>query len=125
MTLSRRDVGATLLTALAVLAFFASHESWDVRLISSSDRWTALAITVLGVGACALGAAADEMGGSRMSPATKLLSIVGAATGLAAIWAIASGSSIALTLLTVGVVVLWAGSTVRHAWHLTHHPVAT
>ncbi len=126
MTLTRKDAAATLLTGLAVLVFLAAHQSWDVWLIGSSNRWAAVAITLLGVGACALGSAADEIGeGGRMSPATRLLSVVGAVTGLVAIWAIASGSLTALSLLAVGVVVLWAGSTLRHAWHPTHRPVAT
>jgi hypothetical protein len=126
MTLTRKDAGATFLTALAVLAFLAAERSWDVWLIGSSNRWSALAITALGVGACVLGSAADEMskeGG--MSPATRILSIAGAVTGIVAIWAVVSGSSTALWLLIAGVVVLWAGSTLRHAWHPTHRPVTT
>jgi hypothetical protein len=126
MTLTRKDAAATLLTALAVLVFLAAHQSWDVWLIGSSNRWAAVAITVIGAVTCGLGSAADEMsrkGG--MSPATKFLSAVGAVTGLLAIWAIVSGSLTALALLTAAIVVLWAGSTLRHAWHPTHRPVAT
>jgi hypothetical protein len=50
---------------------------------------------------------------------------VGAVAGLLAIVAIATGSLTALSLLVVSIVVLWVGSTLRHAWHPTHHPVAT
>lgn len=126
MTLTRKDAAATLLTALAVLVFLAAHQSWDVWLIGSSNRWAAVAITVIGAVTCALGSAADEMSkGGGMSPATKFLSAVGAVTGLLAIWAIVSGSLTALSLLTAAIVVLWAGSTLRHAWHPTHRPVAT
>lgn len=126
MTLTRKDAAATLLTALAVLVFLAAHQSWDVWLIGSGNRWAAVAITVIGAVTCGLGSAADEMSkGGGMSPATKLLSAVGAVTGLLAIWAIVSGSLTALSLLTAAIVVLWAGSTLRHAWHPTHRPVAT
>lgn len=126
MTLTRKDAAATLVAALAALVFLAAHQSWDVWLIGSSNRWAAVAITVLGAVGCSLGSAGDEMskeGG--ISSATKLLSTVGALTGLFATWAIVSGSLTALSLLTVGVVLLWAGATLRHAWHPTHRPLAT
>jgi len=126
MTLTRKDAAATLLTALAVLVFLAAHQSWDVWLIGADNRWAAAAITLIGAVTCSLGSAADEMskeGG--MSSATRLLSAFGAVTGLLAVWAIVSGSLTALSLLTAGVVVLWAGSTLRHAWHPTHRPLAT
>ena len=126
MTLTRKDVAATLVTALAALVFLAAHRSWDVSLIGSSNRWAAVAITVLGAIGCTLGSAAEEMSEKgRMATATKLLAAVGAVTGLLAIWAIVSGSLTALSLLTLGIVVLWAGSTLRHAWHPMHHPLAT
>ena len=32
MSLTRKDFTATVLTALAVLAFFATHEAWNIRL---------------------------------------------------------------------------------------------
>jgi hypothetical protein len=60
-----------------------------------------------------------------MSSATKVLSAFGAVTGLFAVWAIVSGSLTALSLLTAGVVVLWAGSTLRHASQPTRLPLAT
>ena len=126
MTLSRKDAAATLVTATAVLVFLGAHESWDIWLAGSSNRWAAVAITVLGAVGCTLGSAADEMskeGG--MGTATRFLSVGGAVTGLLAIWAIVSGSLIALSLVSLGIVVLWAGSTLRHAWHPTHRPVAT
>ena len=126
MTLTRKDAAATLLTALAVLVFVAAHESWNVWLIGSSNRWAAVAITLIGAVTCGFGSAADEMseeGG--MSPATKVLAGVGVVAGVLAIWAIVSGSLTALSLLVVAIVVLWAGSTLRHAWHPTHRPIAT
>jgi hypothetical protein len=126
MELTRKDAAATVLTALAVLVFVAAHESWDVWLIGSSNRRAAAVITLIGAVTCGLGSAAEEMskeGG--MGPATKLLAGVGAAAGVLAVWTIASGSLTALSLLVAAIVVLWAGSTLRHAWHPTHRPVAT
>ncbi len=48
LALTRKDVAATVLTALAVLAFAATHQSWNVWLIGSSHRWAAVAILLLG-----------------------------------------------------------------------------
>ena len=111
MTLTRKDGLATVLTALAVLAFVATHQAWDVWLIGSSHRWAAVAVTLLGSATCALGSASQELSeGSRPG---------------SAVVAIATGSLTALSLLVLSIVVLWAGSTLRHAWHPTHHPVAT
>lgn len=56
MTLTRKDAVATSLVGLAVLAFLATHEGWNVALIGDSHRWAAAVIMVLGVGACAAGA---------------------------------------------------------------------
>ena len=48
MAINRKDVTATVLTTLAVLAFFATHQGWNVWLIGGSHRWAAGAIFVLG-----------------------------------------------------------------------------
>ncbi|HET9286193.1 MAG TPA: hypothetical protein VFO26_01430 [Gaiella sp.] len=126
MTLTRKDGLATVLTALAVLAFVATHQAWDVWLIGSSHHWAAVAVTLLGSATCALGSASQELSeGSRPGSAVMALAGVGAVAGVLAIVAIATGSLTALSLLVLSIVVLWAGSTLRHAWHPTHHPVAT
>src|SRR5438034_4339420 len=48
MTLTRKDAAAAALTALAVLAFLATHEGWGVPLVGDSHRWAAGAILLLG-----------------------------------------------------------------------------
>ena len=126
MTRTRKDALAGVLTALAVLAFAATHESWNVWLIGSSHRWAAVAIALLGVLTCSLGSAGDEMSkGAKMDRPTLLLAVVGAAALVFAVWAILSASLTPLSLLVVSMVVLWAGSTLRHAWHPTHGPIPT
>ena len=126
MTLTRKDALATVLTGLAVLVFFAAHEGWNVWLVGSSNRWAAAAITLLGAVTCGLGSAGDEMSkGARMEGSIKVLSVVGVGSAVFAIWAIVSGSLTALSLLVLCVVVLWAGSTLRHAWHPAHGPITT
>jgi hypothetical protein len=55
--LSRKGFTATVLTALAVLAFVATHEGWSVWLIGDNHRWAAGAIFALGALMCGLGSA--------------------------------------------------------------------
>lgn len=126
MTLTRKDGVATLLTALALLAFVATHETWNVWLVGSSHRWAAVAITLLGAVTCGLGSAAQETSkGAKMDSVTMLLAGVGAAAAVFAIWAVWTGSLTPLSLLVVCVVVLWAGSTVRHGWHPARGPITS
>ncbi|MGZ4379995.1 MAG: hypothetical protein ACXVZ2_03090 [Gaiellaceae bacterium] len=121
MTLTRKDAAATVLTALAVLVFAAAQESWNVWLIGSSNRWAAGVVLLLGIGACTMGTAGDEMG---KQTSTRVLAGIGALSLLFGLWALVTGSLTALALLVVCTVALWAGSTLRHAWHPSHHPLA-
>jgi len=117
MALNRKDLAATALTALAVLAFFATRQGWNVPLIGDSHRWTAGAVLLLGSLTCTLGRPSRDT-------ASRLLGVLGAlALGLA-ILALVSGSLAALALLVADVVALWLASTVRHLAHAPHVPVA-
>ena len=111
MSLTRKDAAATVLTAAAVLVFFATYESWNVWLVGDSRRWAAGMITVLGAITCGLGSPGKDA-------ASRVLMVVGIAAGVLAVIAIATASLAALSLLVVAIVVLWAGSVARHA---THH----
>jgi hypothetical protein len=104
---TRKDGMATVLTALAVLAFAATHEGWNVWLIGGSHRWAAGAIALLGVFTCGLGSPGKDV-------ATKVLTALGIAALVLAVFALVSGSITALSLLTVDIVLLWAASMVRH-----------
>jgi hypothetical protein len=117
MWLSRKDFSATVLTALAVLAFFATHEGWNVWLIGDSHRWAAGAIFALGALTCGLGSPSKDA-------VTKLLAVLGALALALAILAVATGSLTALSMLVLDIVLLWALSTVRHAVHVPHEPHA-
>lgn len=110
MSLDRKDVGATALTALAVLTFAATHEGWNVWLVGDSRRWAAVAISVIGVVTCGLGSPGKDA-------ATWILAALGTVAGVLAAIAIATGSLTALSFLTLDIVLLWAGSLVHH----THH----
>jgi hypothetical protein len=112
MAFTRKDLAATVLTALAVLAFAATHEAWNVWLIGGSHRWAAGAITLLGAYTCGLGSPGKDA-------ATKLLAVLGIAAGVFAVLAIVTGSLTPLSLLTADIVLLWAASMVRHS----HKPI--
>lgn len=108
MTLARKDVAATTLTALAVLVFLATHEGWGVPLVGDSHRWAAAAIFLLGSLTCGLGSPGKDA-------ATKLLAFLGVGALVLAVLAVATGSLTHLSLLVVDMVALWAVSTLRHA----------
>jgi len=113
MTLTWKDAAATVLTTLAVLVYAAAHQS--------SNRWAAGVVLLLGIGACSLGTAGEEMG---RHSSTRALAALGALSLVFGLWALVTASLTALALLVVCTVVLWAGSTLRHAWHPTHRPLA-
>jgi hypothetical protein len=115
MSLNRKDVAATLLTALAVLAFFATLESWDVWLIGDSHRWAAGAIFALGSLTCGLGSPSK-------SAVSRLLALLGGIALVLAILSVAMGSLTPLSLLVNDIVLLWAVSTLRHATQLPQQP---
>jgi hypothetical protein len=108
MSLGRKDIAATALTTLAVLAFLAARESWSVALVGGSNRWGATAILLLGVATCAQGSATK-------GAATIVLATLGSAALVLGVLALLTGSATLLLLLVVDVVVLWAASTLRHA----------
>lgn len=116
MTLTRRDAVATSLTGLAVLAFLATHEAWNVPLIGDSHRWAAAVILVLGIAACSAGA--------RRITST-LFSVLGGAAFVLGVLALITGSLTPLSLLVADMVILWAIATVRHAHAPPGRPVTT
>jgi hypothetical protein len=67
VTRDHNDIGATLLTALAVVVLAATDRGWDVPLLGASHRWAAGAILVVGMAACSLG---SSRSGRPMPPAT-------------------------------------------------------
>jgi hypothetical protein len=122
MTLTRKDAVATGIVGLAVLAFLATHEAWNVPVIGDSHRWAAAVILVLGVGACSVGARRTT---------SALFSVLGGAAFGLAVLALITGSLTPLWLLVADMVVMWAITTLRHAHAPPEHrappgrPVAT
>ena len=111
MTTFRKDLAATVATALTALVYVAAHEGWDVWLIGDSYRWAAVVMSLL-----ALVVLAAER------TASVAYMRLAALAGLFAVLALMSGELTALSLLLVTIVVLWFETTVRDAWRGTHHP---
>jgi len=118
MTLTRRDLTATVFTALAVLVFAATHQGWSVWLVGGSHRWAAGAIMLLGMGACAQGSPGKDA-------ATWFLATLGVVALALGVVALVTGSLTALSFLALDVVVLWGVSLLRHASHGAPMPVST
>jgi membrane-bound ClpP family serine protease len=116
MTLTRKDAVATGLVGLAVLAFLATHEAWNVPLVGDNHRWAAAVILVLGVGACAAGA-------QRVT--STLFSVLGVTAFVLGALALITGSLTPLSLLVADMLVMWALATLRHAHAPTGRPIAT
>jgi hypothetical protein len=108
MSVIRRDAAAALLTALAVLTFFATHEGWGVPLVGDSRRWAAVVVLLLGVGACGRG---EPQRDARSAKVPMALGVIALALG---VLAIATGSLTALSLLVLDTVLLWVVATARH-----------
>jgi hypothetical protein len=115
MGLTRKDLAATVLTALSVLVFAATHEGWNVWLVGDSHRWAAGAIVLIGAFTCGLGSPGKDA-------ASRLLAVLGIAAAGLAVAAIVTGSLTVLSLLTLVVVLLWAGSLLRHSHQQAAYP---
>lgn len=106
--LTRRDLGATSVAALVVLAYVANRQEWWYL---GSNRWAAVTMAaVAGVG-CPLGARIDQ---ARLSAPFMALAALGVVALALTIVAIVSAADWALLGLAVVVTVLWAGATLRH-----------
>jgi hypothetical protein len=120
MSIPWRDSIATLLVALGVVVYAA----WLVDLaIPGLDTVEALAVGILVLGvAASMSAVVPGFGellqGSRTYlAAMSLLGVLALGVGL---YAILTGESVALAVLVLATVILWALSTARHI--ATHRP---
>jgi hypothetical protein len=115
MGLTRKDLSATVLTALVVATYAATHQGWNVPLVGSSHRWAAAAIMVLGMTACGRGSP-DK------STFSAILGVFGGAALVLGVLALVTGSLTPLSLLVADTVLLWAVATLRHATqHVPRH----
>jgi hypothetical protein len=114
MSLTRKDVAAVVPVGLAVAVYLSNSHGW----LLTSNRWAAGAVFALGMVTCTLGRPAEDM----KSPFAVLLGLVGAAALALFVAAERTSAQWALALLTLAVVVLWAGATVRHTRLGAPHP---
>jgi len=117
MSLTRRDAASTVLAALVALVYLSNTHDWGVPLLTS-NRWAAGAVLVLGLGMCSLGSASEGA-----TPMVVVLSVLGVAALALTVVALANGAQWALGLLALDTVVLWVGSTLRHAATPIRHPL--
>lgn len=110
MTLTRKDFGATVVAALVVLVYVANVQDWWYL---GDNRWAAVTMLALGAIGCPLGARADAMQGGTTTPVV-FLGALGVTALLLGIVAIVTAAQWALLALMIVLVVLWAGTTMRH-----------
>jgi hypothetical protein len=111
MTLTRRDLGATVLAALVVLVYAANVQGWWYL---GDNRWAAVTMLAIGAIGCPLGARVDEIEKEVTLPIV-LLGTLGVTALVLGVIAIVSAAQWALLTLATVLIVLWAGTTVRHA----------
>ena len=120
MTLTRRDLGATVLAALVVLVYVANvQDSWYL----GSNRGAAVTMLAIGAISCPLGARIDEIETGMTTPIV-LLGFLGVTALVLGIIAIVTAAQWALAALAIVLIVLWAGTTLRHA-ATPPRPIAT
>ena len=117
MSLTRKDGLSTVLAALVALVYLSNTHDWGVPLLTS-NRWAAGAMLALGMGMCSLGRAADDR-----TLGVAILAVLGVAALALVVIALWTNAQWALALLALDTIVLYAGSTLRHAVeHPTHRP---
>ena len=108
--LTRRDAFGTLVVALIVLAYVANVQDWWYL---GSNRWAGVTMLVVGFVGCPV-AARFEDPGAHLTPLA-LLGMLGVVALVFGIIAIVTAAQWALLALTITVVALWVGTTIRHA----------
>ena len=121
MTLTRKDFGATVLAALVVVVYLANLGDWWYL---GNNRWAAVTMLAIGAISCPLGARIDEIETGVTAPIV-LLGSLGVTALVLGIVAIATAAQWALLALTIVLLVLWAGTTIRHAATRPPRPLAT
>lgn len=112
MGLTRKDFGATVVAALAVLVYLANRGAWDVPLIGDSNRWAIVALGFVGMVGCSTGARPLDAQGKAFR---NLLGALGGASVVLFVIGLIGGAQWPLTWMAIVVVALWAGTTLRHA----------
>ena len=110
MFLTRKDLAGTAVATLVVLVYAANVQDWWYL---GSNRWAAVTMLAIGAIGCTVGA--RVVGEKPTAPAMMVLGSLGVAAFVLAVVAIVSATEWALVALTILLVALWAGTTLRHA----------
>lgn len=108
--LTRRDAYGTLVAVLIGLAYVANVQEWGYL---GSNRWAAVTMLAVGFVGCPLAARFEDAREHRIPLA--LLGMLGVLALVLGIVAIVTTAQWALLALTITVLVLWVGTTIRHA----------
>lgn len=112
--LTRRDAFATVFVAAAMTLYALTEAGVGVPGMDSV-RMRASAVFLLGAFAFGAGAAADAFTARGIvEPIVPVLSLLGFATLIVGVVAIAAGSAAFLDGLAGGIALLWLGATLRH-----------
>jgi uncharacterized membrane protein YjdF len=115
MFLTRKDLIGTAVTALVLLAYIGNAQDW---LYLGDNRWAAVTMLAIGIVGCPL--AVRLVDDDLTSPPIIGLGVLGAiALGLG-IAAVVTAAQWALSALAIVVVMLWIGTTLRHATTPAH-----
>lgn len=110
MYLTRRDLVGTTVAAVVVALYVANVQEW---WFLGSNRWAAATMLAVGLVGCPLGA--RVAGENLSSTPIVLLALLGGVALALGVVAIVTGAQWALLGLVLVVVVLWMGTTLRHA----------
>ena len=110
MFLTGKDLAGATVAALVVLVYAANVQDWWYL---GNNRWAAVTMVAIGALGCPLGA--RLVGEKLNSVPIVLLGVLGVSALVCAVLAIVTAAQWALLALTIVVVLLWAGTTLRHA----------
>jgi phosphatidylserine synthase len=109
MSLTGKDAGGAVVAALVALVYAANTQGWWYL---GNDRWAIVTMAGVGFLGCSSGRAFE---GKAPKAPVVLLGLLGLAVLVLAVVAIVVGSHALLLALTIALLALWAGSTLRHA----------
>jgi len=109
MSLGWKDAGSTLTTAAVVTLAIAVVRGWTSFL---TVRWAISGILILGIGACAVGAAS---GGNLPMIYSITFGVLVAASIITALLGLAFNNKAYVVVLAAIIALMWFVSTMRHA----------
>ena len=110
MFLTRKDLAGATVAALVVFVYAANVADWWYL---GANRWAAVTMLAVGALGCPLGA---RLTAETLSAPIVVLGLLGLTALVFGVLAIVTAAQWALLALTMVVVALWVGTTLRHAF---------